>query len=300
MFEAASISKYGIGFVVGVVLSLGLYAASLDTKQEPPKVHQRIATEREPTKSIAESSPLRQVSFYSNLYNEAVIDEAKEEAFVGPVLFNEHVAYSGYFAETYGYPTKYVSDELPASIDLMAFEVKYAGAFQRCNIKMLVDKDGPVDLVSFPVLKPFAGSALNMMDVALPRRIKGFQVSSGQQNYRSTQHEYLSSQQLRDYVHNSFSLSGDGPGRASVTLLVDVLKPDLFAEWSFLSLRAGCSELIGNIVSKQDVWMNMRFNGEASGNDTSLQIVDNMIQVKVPQKVLVPLRNDLAKIALRQ
>lgn len=239
---------------------------------------------------------------YSNLYNEFIIaGETEKSRFYGPVIYSAHVVYSDYFAKEYGYPTSYVAASLPSYIDYVEFEMKYAGRFNQCNIKLLVDKDGPVQIPEEPVYRPFAGSSLNMMLAALPRRQGKFSEKNYQRQYRLSQHEYDGSKPFREMVHGSFAILGrdEGPSSeyGSVSLNIDIAKPNIFSEWTFISLRTGCSEVIKNIVDRQAVNLLMRPKGEGSSAAMIVSSTEKFLSFELPMQLIDPVRRDFQKIS---
>ncbi len=234
------------------------------------------------------------VWYYSNLDTEfSLLEKPIKKKYSGPILFSSHLSYSKEFAERYGYPDSYVTDELPSFVDYIEFEMKYAAGFNRCNIKMLVEKSAPVRLPKFPIFRAYAGTSLNMMPAAQPRQNRDFSERDYQQKFRMQSHEYFSDAALKASVHESFALVGAG----LVTMRIDVAKQNLFAEWDFLSLRVGCSDLIKSLTRRGYMTILMRpKDSEADSIPMSLKDASKFIQVAVPQKIAKLVKADFDKI----
>ncbi len=244
------------------------------------------------------------VWYYSNLpTTEYQISQATEKSkFRGPILYSSHVAYSRYFAEQYGYPDDYVSDELPEFVDFMVFDTKYAGRFERCKMKLLIDKDGPVRIPDKNLFQPFSGSSLNMMRAAQPQRLSGFSEQQYQQEYRLNSSQYDSSKSIRQAIHGTFALAGL-PKAANIrgngtffTVDIEVLNNNLFAEWSYVELATHCSPLTQNLFSRDEVWLVARPKDAPDNLWLDPRSTSEMINIKVPSRLQQSLNAELSKL----
>lgn len=290
-----------LGIAIGGVAAFYFLEASQvnDVRTQAPK---QIAEQSEA--SEASTKAINGVPMFSNLGPSPLFlsGAVRQRVFEGPILYNSHIAYSRYFAEQYGFPEQYVSDQLPEAVDYIAFDMKYAGNFSSCNIKMLIDKDGPIHVAPINVYRPFGGSSVGMMQAAQPKRSAGHGELRYQQRYRLDESEYYSSKAVQDAVHRDASLIGlDDPevtdsGVSAVTMPVHVIKHNQFKEWSFVELGTGCVSLIQRIVAHPYVFVTMRPTG--SSNEVSIrpQIMDQFINIKIPDSVINPVRADFAKI----
>lgn len=285
------------GLLVGSTGTYTYFQTSTQSNLNDPTVTQ--------TKQDLGAEKTDQASFvwhYSNLRPEFSLKALTTKSrFAGPVFFSSYTAYRQEFAESYGFPSSYVADSLPGFVAFMSFDMKYAGRFNRCNLNLLVDKEGPIKLPETAIYRPFSGSSLNMMPAALPARVEGFAEQPYQRKYRLEQSEYGSSRNLQNFVHDNFALLGTdspeaGGGHSFISTVLDVSKANLFEEWTFLSIRVGCVALIKNILKRDIVAVIARPNNIDFTTGLTPGTATEFLSVEIPDLILEPIRNDFETI----
>jgi len=245
------------------------------------------------------------IEFHTNLpTSELLIEESSRVSrFKGPILYKTHAAYSSYFSEQYGFPTELVDADMPDFVDYFAMDIKYAGAFSSCKIKMLLDKDGPIPLPEYDLYQPFSGGNLNMMRSALPKRNTDAREKGYQREYRVQESDYVNRKGLADTIHSSFALVGlhdksDPEGRsASYTIQIEVLKHQLFSEWDYIELSTFCNPMAKAVFSHN--WVAVLGNPMENKRDflPSPRTLDRAVQIPVPAAVKESVERDLSKIS---
>lgn len=240
------------------------------------------------------------VWMYSNLSpTEFVVSPSTEKiVFDGPIIYKTHVRYSGFFSEQYGFPGEYISSEMPNYLDFIAIDIKSAGKFQACSIKILVDKDGPFYHPPMEVYRPFAGTSLNMMRAAQPRRVQGFTERQYQSDFRNTFNSYDSSKNLRDAILGSYGLFGlqmEADATAEGTMYspaVSVTKHNLFKEWVYVEMSTPCTTLTKNIFERPNVYLSSRQSGEKP----SIFTFNKLVNFRLPNDLVNAVRQDFKKL----
>ncbi|WP_020400847.1 hypothetical protein [Kordiimonas gwangyangensis] len=229
-------------------------------------------------------------------------DRSEVTHFAGPIIYKTHAAYSSDFANGYGFPESYVSEELPKFVDYFAINIKYAGEFSSCSIKMLIDKDGPIALPDFDIYEVYSGGNLNMIRSGLPKRNPGPQEKLYQQQYRMQESEYDGKKGLADIVHSTFSLAGladmskpDGT-HTFYTLNIEVLKHRLFSEWVYVELATYCSPMMKKTFAHDWVVLLAKPATEKGSFLPSPRSMNRSVQIPVPSVVKEAVRADLSMI----
>lgn len=228
-----------------------------------------------------EKPQLGGVKQYSNLkrYNQLANDGATETIFDGPILYNTFLVYSQYFADNYGYPQEFVSDELPGFVDLIQYEMKYAGDFQNCHLKILIDKDGPARLPKTD------GFVFTGPRIALPTKKPGFAEKAYQKKFRLE--DSLFARWRQDYSQN-YALMGVGEkenkeSRGRLSLGIIASNPFVFPEWDAVSFSAPCTKLIKKIFRRDEAFLAMRSRSDDRSKRIMFETLDEMIVVRFPE-----------------
>ena len=222
--------------------------------------------------------------------------------FAGPIIYKTHAAYSSDFANGYGFPENYVSEDLPQFVDYFAIDIKYAGEFSSCSIKMLIDKNGPIALPDFDIYEVYSGGNLNMIRSGLPKRNPGPQEKLYQQQYRMQESYYSGRKDVANAVHNTFALTGLGDKsrpdgkRASHTLNIEMLKHRLFSEWVYVELANYCSPMMKTIFAHDWVAVLAKPATEKGSFLPSPRSMNRSVQIPVPSVVKEAVRADLSMI----
>lgn len=244
------------------------------------------------------------VEFLSNLGPSEfrVNEKTVVQRFAGPIIFNSHVVYSPYFAEQYGFPSHHVYPTLPPYLDYFSVDVKSAGRFSSCHIKMLLDKDGPVPLPKENIFQAYSGGNLNMIRAALPKRLAGAREKLYQQQFRMNQSELDSRLGLADTILSSFAIIGmqdetaPSNNHVSYTVAIETLKNDLFSEWIYVELATQCSPMFRRVFAQPKVFL----LGNPKANKRSFlpgpRTFDASVKLPVPVVVRDAVAHDLEKI----
>jgi hypothetical protein len=226
------------------------------------------------------------VKRYSNYksWNRLSEDGKREDFYNGIIIFSSTIAYSERFARAYGYPEKHVTSELPEFVDFIEYEMKYAGEFQQCQLKLLIDKDGPVKLAPEPMFFVFNGGNLEMFRAALPRKISTHAEKQYQREFRLNKSAYA---KYGNYVLNNYHLIGRGlqgtPNAfSSISLVMTISKPDLFSEWTYVALGIGCTELTRNIMRHNKVSLAMPPSETKKTSTTRIKNVGEVVEFVLP------------------
>lgn len=224
------------------------------------------------------------------------------ESFSGPIIYKTHVAYSRYFSEEYGFPLAFVDEQMPPYLDYFAVDVKYAGEFSSCTIRMLLDKEGPISLPEVDLYQPFSGGNLNMMRSALPKRNTDAKEKRYQWEFRTRKSDYDGRDGVPEAIHGTFALVGiddpETPEGKSVSQSVDIetLKHGLFREWMFVELQTFCSPMLKAVFSRDHAYVLGNPTERKSGFTPSAKTFEESVQIPVPASVKSDVEADIAKI----
>jgi len=250
------------------------------------------------------SADLSGVDVYTNLptYEYRIEEPERVSQYSGPIIYKTHVAYSPYFAEQYGFPADFITQDLPDFVDYMAFEVKHAGPFSHCNIKLLIDRDGPVRLPPFDTYQPFGGGNVGMLRSALPKRIPSAKEKLYQAEYRNQQSEYDGSVELRRAVHNSFFLFGlkdkedlRGVG-GGYSLSIEAFKQRQLSEWVYFELANSCGSMFNKTISQNWVALLATPKGAPPNFMPARNNLEVAVRIEIPEAIKNAVAADLSKI----
>lgn len=284
--------QYLIGcFVAGAIATLVIQSL-VDTSSEQAREAQNNISPSIPLSGAAKSEGVKYLTNLRAGYK-VISGHLNTSTFDGPVVQAATIAYSEYFARAYGYPETYVAPELPDFVDYIAYEIKYAGSFQKCQLKLLIDKGSLVQVPDAVTSSLFFGGNTEMFRAPLPPRLKSHGERAYQRDFRLTRSTYAN---YGHYALNNFQLVGEGKSdspdaRASLTLPMVASDPGVFEEWNFVTLAFACSELAQNLLEHDRVLLKMRPSTDV---DTRANIDT---RASKPTSVRLPLR--LKQRALR-
>lgn len=244
------------------------------------------------------------VEFESNLgpYEFRVDERTVKSRYNGPILYKTHVAYSPYFAGQYGFPNEFVDKGMPSYVDYFAMDIKYAGEFSSCHIKLLIDKDGPIPLPTEDIFEAHSGGNLNMLRSALPKRNTGVREKDYQWEYRMKKSELDSHPGLGDTILNSFTLTGfedeQNPKRESTSFTVQIekLKNRLFSEWVYVELGTRCGSLTKKAFSHKSVYVLGNPLEKKRNFLPGPRTFDKSVKIPIPSAVKRAVEHDLSRM----
>lgn len=267
--------RFSIGcFAAGVIATLAMQSILYTSSKQAPKTRD-ISTPTNRLIGVPKGGGVKQLTNLRAGYK-LMSDHLTTTNFDGPIIQAATVAYSEYFARAYGYPESHLAPELPDFIDYIAYEIKYAGSFQKCQLKLLIDKDTQVHVPNAVTSSLFFGGNTEMFRAPLPPRLKSHGEKPYQRDFRLKRSTYAS---YGHFALNNFQLIGKGkPGApeaaASLTLPMIASDPGVFDEWNFITLSFACSELAQDLLVHDRVSLRIRRANADSGKGgpTSVQL----------------------------
>ena len=232
------------GLILGFLISDNFFSHSMSVETPTP---------------LSKHEDAKGVRYYSNLENGFRVSGISSEStgYSGPIINSSYLTYSEYFERAYGYPKKFTSTSLPEYLDFIEYDVRYAGDYQRCRLKLLIDNDGPVELIPETVGQLFFGGSLEKFPSALPRKVTSHLEKEYQREFRLQQSGYA---RFGEAALNQYHLIGVGmpnepEARASISLVVMSSRPDIYKEWTLIEVALSCSELTRNIFQHNEVFL---------------------------------------------
>lgn len=241
---------------------------------------------------------VQRISNFSS-WDRVTIGVENEDVYEGNIILSSVVTYSDYFSRAYGYPAELINEGLPDYIDFLAYEIKYAGSFQRCRLKLLVDKESVISLEGRSFFNVAGGANKENFRAALPRKTSAHSEKPYQREFRLNSSSYS---RFADYALNNFFLfgrgkNGDQKSFASVSFPVVESNPDVFSEWVYISLGVGCTKLGTNILSHDEVYLALPPSEAGVELSEDVQFVGSKIVVPLPKKFQQDVLSVLNKIS---
>jgi len=293
----------GLSFVFGGLITWAvLFFGSAEIAQPRDNLEQGTTSETgviaDSTSRSANNSGVERFTNLKAGYR-LVPGELQNDTFEGPIIQASVIAYSDFFSRAYGYPDKYVAPELPEYVDFIEYEMKYAGPFQKCQLKFLIDKDAPVELPQVATIAPLLGGNLEMFRATLPKRNQNYAEKEYQRDFRLNRSAFAT---LGVSPLNNSRLIGLGkPGTeqamSSVSLPLSTANPGIFQEWNFVTLVLGCSELTKNIMEHQDVFVALQPKERTPRSKTKfVKGVGDVLPIQLPDQMKLEALQILKKI----